>query len=156
MCWQCWPSCMWQDGRDVALSRRWRWRWRRRWGVKYRNNGFASARKMLNEKFLTTCQAVGRREVGRRCGAGTGTWPAGLDVPQCWALEICFWPSLQHVCFKISFHLRNFEPRDVPSPLLEKLKGFVPNARIVAPASLFLPSPCWTMIWGKVCVAWKT
>lgn len=30
--------------------------------VKYRNNGFASARKMLNENFLTTCH-------GRQAGA---------------------------------------------------------------------------------------
>lgn len=79
------------------------------------------------------------RQEGGCNGEGTGTWPAGQDVPQDWAsrqaLEICFWPSLQHVCFKISFHLRNFEPRDVPS-LFEKLKGILPNSRIVAPASL--------------------
>lgn len=60
-------------------------------------------------------------------------------MPQDWAsrqaLGICFWPSLQRVCFKISFHFRNFKPRDVP-PLFEKLKGILPNSRIVAPASL--------------------
>lgn len=33
--------------------------------VKYRNNGFASARKMLNENFLTTCH-------GRQAGAAGG------------------------------------------------------------------------------------
>lgn len=49
-------------------------------GVKYRNNGFASARKMVNEKFLTTCQPVGRKEDAT--GKGLAHGPQGKTCPR--------------------------------------------------------------------------